>query len=63
MPGVEQFMCSFLCGLESSHVMQLLLELNSEQGATLVLVTHDRELAAHADRKIHLKDGKIIQDT
>ena len=46
-----------------SHVMQLLLKLNSEQGATLVLVTHDRELAVHADRKIHLKDGKIIQDT
>ena len=44
------------------HVLELLLKLNREQGATLVLVTHDQELAAHADRRIQLKDGEVIED-
>ena len=44
-------------------VLDLLLEHNSRSGATLVLVTHDPEIAARADRKIVLKDGMIIEDT
>jgi putative ABC transport system ATP-binding protein len=44
-------------------VLDLLLEHNSRVGATLVLVTHDLEIAARADRKIVLKDGMIIEDT
>ena len=44
------------------HVLDLLLKLNREQGATLVLVTHDQELAAHAERRILLKDGRIVED-
>jgi len=44
------------------HVLELLLKLNREQGATLVLVTHDQELAAHADRRIQLKDGEVNED-
>jgi len=44
------------------HVLELLLALNREQGTTLVLVTHDRELAARADRRILLKDGQIVRD-
>ena len=44
-------------------VLDLLLERNSHAGATLVLVTHDPEIAARADRKIVLKDGMIIEDT
>jgi putative ABC transport system ATP-binding protein len=44
-------------------VLDLLLERNSHAGATLVLVTHDSEVAARADRKIVLKDGVIIEDT
>jgi putative ABC transport system ATP-binding protein len=44
-------------------VLDLLLERNSHAGATLVLVTHDAEVAARADRKIMLKDGVIIEDT
>ena len=44
-------------------VLDLLLERNSHAGATLVLVTHDPEVAARADRKIVLKDGLIIEDT
>ena len=44
-------------------VLDLLLERHIHAGATLVLVTHDAEVAARADRKIVLKDGLIIEDT
>jgi putative ABC transport system ATP-binding protein len=44
-------------------VLDMLLERNSDAGATLVLVTHDPEIAGRADRKIVLKDGMIIEDT
>ena len=44
-------------------VLDLLLERHDHAGATLVLVTHDPEIAARADRKIVLKDGMIIEDT
>jgi putative ABC transport system ATP-binding protein len=44
-------------------VLDLLLERNHTAGTTLVLVTHDPEIASRADRKIILKDGMIIEDT
>ncbi len=43
------------------NVLQLLEEL-SHEGATLVLVTHDPAVAARADRRIHLRDGRIERD-
>jgi len=43
-------------------VLDLLLQLNRREKATLLLVTHDRELAAHADRRITLRDGAIAGD-
>jgi putative ABC transport system ATP-binding protein len=43
-------------------VLDLLLQLNTREKATLLLVTHDRELAAHADRRITLRDGVIVAD-
>jgi putative ABC transport system ATP-binding protein len=45
-----------------AHVLELMLKLNREQGATLVLVTHDANLTEHADRRIVLRDGVIISD-
>ena len=39
-----------------------MLELNRELGTTLVLVTHDLELARLARRTIRLADGSIIED-
>jgi putative ABC transport system ATP-binding protein len=45
------------------HVLDLLLERNRKAGTTLVLVTHDPEVASQADRKIVLKDGLIAEDT
>lgn len=44
------------------HVLELLIELNRREQTTLVLVTHDATLAAHADRRITLKDGVIVSD-
>ena len=45
-----------------ARVMDLLLELNRREGATLVLVTHDPSLANLAERKILLHDGRIVSD-
>ena len=44
-------------------VLDLLLERNRKAGTTLVLVTHDAEVASRADRKIVLKDGLVVEDT
>ena len=44
-------------------VLDLLLARNKQAGTTLVLVTHDPEVAAMADRKIVLRDGMIVEDT
>jgi putative ABC transport system ATP-binding protein len=45
-----------------TRVMELLLELNRSEGTTLVLVTHDPALAALAERRITLRDGRIAAD-
>jgi putative ABC transport system ATP-binding protein len=46
-----------------SHVLDLLLTRNRASGATLVLVTHDPQVSAHADRRVVLRDGAIVEDT
>lgn len=45
-----------------SLVLNLLIALNRKEGATLVLVTHDKELAACSDRVITMKDGRVLSD-
>lgn len=44
-------------------VEKLLFDLNSDSGTTLVIVTHDLELAAQTQRIIKLKGGKILSDS
>jgi putative ABC transport system ATP-binding protein len=44
-------------------ILDLLLEHNKRAGTTLVLVTHDPEVASTADRRIVLRDGLIVEDT
>jgi putative ABC transport system ATP-binding protein len=44
-------------------VLDLLLERNKKAGTTLVLVTHDPEVASRADRKIVLRDGMVVEDS
>ena len=43
-------------------VLDMLLALKRESGTTLVLVTHDPEVAGLADRQIHLRDGRIERE-
>ncbi|HYX72499.1 MAG TPA: ABC transporter ATP-binding protein [Nitrososphaera sp.] len=42
-------------------VMELLRELH-QQGATVCMVTHDQRYAAHADRSVHLFDGRVVEE-
>ena len=44
------------------QVIELLFEMNRERGATLVLVTHDAELAKRCDRRIHIAAGEITHE-
>lgn len=47
----------------SATVVDLIFELNREAGTTLVLVTHDLELAARTQRVIRIKGGQVVSDT
>ena len=47
----------------SHEIMQLLTRLNKERGLTVVLVTHEDDIAAYARRKIEFRDGKIVRET
>jgi len=47
----------------SREVIELFERLNQERKLTIILVTHDQEVARHAYRKIVLRDGRIIADT
>ena len=49
-----------LDSLNSDAILKLLFELHQEKGATLVLVTHDKQIAELADRIIQLQDGEIV---
>jgi ABC-type antimicrobial peptide transport system permease subunit len=50
-----------LDSVTGAEVMDLLRELNAERGVTLIIVTHDLEVAAYADRIVHLRDGQISE--
>jgi putative ABC transport system ATP-binding protein len=41
--------------------MDLLLSLNRESGTTLVIVTHDPDVAKHTQRIIHIRDGVVVE--
>lgn len=43
-------------------VEDILFTLNREQGITLVVVTHDEELASRCDRRVYLRDGRIVDE-
>jgi putative ABC transport system ATP-binding protein len=43
------------------HVIDLLFDVNRARATTLVLVTHDRDLAARADARVVLRDGRIVE--
>jgi putative ABC transport system ATP-binding protein len=45
------------------HIMELLRTIHTKRGSTIVLVTHDAELAAMADAKLVLRDGRVVEHT
>jgi ABC-type lipoprotein export system ATPase subunit len=46
----------------AQQLVDLLKQLNAEEKVTIVLVTHDLDIAAQARRQIRLKDGKVLSD-
>jgi putative ABC transport system ATP-binding protein len=52
-----------LDSVTAGEVMSLLRDLNRRLGVTVLMVTHDRDLAGRCDRRIELLDGRIIADT
>ncbi len=47
----------------SHEIMELLVALNREQGITIVMVTHEPDMAAYASRCVHFVDGRVDRDT
>lgn len=47
----------------SHEIMNLLRSLNQERGITIVLVTHEEDIAAYAKRQVRFRDGRIHSDT
>ncbi len=48
---------------KSHEIMQLLQSLNRERGLTIVLVTHEEDVASYAKRQVRFRDGRIESDT
>ena len=46
-----------------AKIIEMLFELNAETGSTMVLVTHDTEIARRCQRVFHLEDRRLIEDT
>lgn len=44
------------------EIMELLLSLNNDQGTTLIIVTHDPEIAAHTGRVVNIRDGRVVME-
>ncbi len=47
---------------KSREIMELLARLNTEQGITILLVTHEQEMARYAKRVVHFVDGLVDSD-
>jgi putative ABC transport system ATP-binding protein len=47
----------------SEDVMRIFRELNEQQGITIMLVTHEPDIAAHAKRIVTFRDGLVVSDT
>ncbi len=51
-----------LDSVTGEEIMEVFVKLNQEEGQTIVLVTHEANIAAYARRQVHLHDGLIAQD-
>ncbi len=52
-----------LDSVTGKHIEDILFKLNKDKNITLVIVTHDEDLAKRCDRQIYLKDGHIIKES
>lgn len=50
-----------IASVQAEEIMVIFQKLNDE-GHTIIMITHERDIAQHAKRIIHIKDGKIIED-
>ena len=48
-----------LDSVRSREIMELLVDLNQNRGITIIMVTHEAEMAGYANRRIHFLDGRI----
>jgi putative ABC transport system ATP-binding protein len=46
----------------SREIMDILTRLNTEQGITIVMVTHEPDMAAYARRTVHFRDGRVVPE-
>ncbi len=51
-----------LDSVRSKEIMELLAHLNADQGITVLMVTHEPDMAAYARRIVHFVDGVIASD-
>ena len=51
-----------LDSVRSREIAEMLQDFNRRQGITIVMVTHEPDMAAYADRQIHFQDGTIVLD-
>ncbi len=52
-----------LDSVRSREIMEMLLSFNRRKGITIVMVTHEEEMAAYAGRRLHFQDGRITGDS
>ncbi len=50
-----------IASVQADEIMKIFRQLNKE-GHTIIMITHESDIASHAKRVIHIKDGKIIKD-
>lgn len=51
-----------IASAQADEVMAIFQEINEKQGHTIVMITHEPDIAEHAKRIIHVRDGKIVED-
>jgi len=52
-----------LDSVTAGEIMELLRDLNRRLGVTVLMVTHDRDLAGACQRRIEMLDGRVVADT
>ena len=51
-----------LDSVSGKEIMDLLLEMNKDSGTTLIIITHDSEIARQCQRVVHIRDGKTLEN-